>query len=283
MTQHAPEPVYTATPEPIYQPPRDDKGKGCMWAAIGCGSFLLIGFIFLGVAGWYVARNAKTFAADWSVVMTEEALKESGMPEPQREQVIARVRRVAEGFKSGDVTVEDLQKFGEKIAEDKSMVAAGLLYFIETHLLNSSKLDDEQRERAERALQRVARGVVEEKIELKSLESVVDGFLEPPGSDGNRKVKDNLTPEEVDEIIADATELADSAEVPDEPYEIDVAEHIDTIIDEVMGIPPVEPDDVGAQVIEDDVADDVGDVTREAPAESNDVDVDENAAAGSAG
>ncbi len=206
-----------------------------MWAAVGCGGLLLVGFIFMGAIGWYITRNAKSFAADMSVVATERILQESGMPKPQREQVVVRVRRIADGFKSGEVTINDLEKFGEKLAEDKAIIAAGLLYFIDSQVLNNSDLDEEQRERAGRALQRVARGVVDDRIELESLKDLVDEFLDPPGPDGDRQLKKNLTSEEVEAIITTATELADEAEVPDEPFEIDIVEHIDTIIDDVMG------------------------------------------------
>ena len=205
-----------------------------MWAAVGCGSLLLIAFILMGVVGWYVASNAKSIAADGVVIVSERILQDSGMPEAQREQVVARVRRIADGFKSGDVTLEDLEKFGEKLAEDKAIIASGLLYFIDSQVLKNSDLDEDQRERAGRALQRVARGVVEDKIELESLEGLVNEFLDPPGNDGNRQLKKNLTSEEVEEVIATATELADQAEVPDEPFEIDIVEHIDSIIDEVL-------------------------------------------------
>ena len=233
MSQFSSPQPDNAPPPPGYQPPK--QSNGCLYVALGCGGLVLLGVVLLAIGGFYIARNAKNIAADMSVVVADSALKEGGMPPAQREQVVARVRRIADEFKEGNLTMKDLEKFGQKIGEDKAIIAAGILYFVDSHLLNNEKLDPAQREQAGRALQRVTRGVVEDKIDLKSLRDLVDKFLDPPGPDGDRNLKKNLTKEEVDEIIAEATELADGVEIPDEPYEIDVVEHIDNIIEEVIG------------------------------------------------
>ena len=127
---------------------------------------------------------------------------------------MARVRSLADGFKDGTVTLEQISEVAEKMAQEKSLVAGGIILFIEKMLLDESDLEPEQREAAALALQRVARGVIEDKIELQSLEDLVNEFMEP-GPDPNKKtVKKDLTKEEVDQIIAKANELADEAEVP---------------------------------------------------------------------
>jgi hypothetical protein len=208
----------------------------------GCGVLILV---FAGViAGltWFGMRKGKQMLVTTAVDVASQALDETQLPEDQKEKLIERIQAVGDDVLDGDITIEQLVEIAQRMGESPAVIAGGALYFIETEILDKAPIDDELRKAAKRAVQRLARGVVEESIELEQLESIADDFTEER-PDGKRVVKSDFSKEDVEKLIAAATELADEADVPDEAYEVDLAAEIDQIVEDVTGIPSAENND----------------------------------------
>jgi hypothetical protein len=74
-------------------------------------------------------------------------------------------------------------------------------------------------------LQRFARGVVEKKISKSEVEDVVKPVTKLKGN-GRWELKENPTRMELDQFIANAKAKADGVMIPEEPYELDIADEL---------------------------------------------------------
>jgi hypothetical protein len=97
------------------------------------------------------------------------------------------------------------------------------------------------------SLQRFARGVFEKSIPTSAIDEVT-GPISTKDAQGHTQFKQQLTTEELEEFIAAAKARADSAKVPNEPFQINVADELDKAIDKAManGGAATTPSDVPA-------------------------------------
>ena len=88
------------------------------------------------------------------------------------------------------------------------------------------------RKELKRTIGRLARGVVEEQLELEDLKSLMDGIVKetPDGFE----LDPDVSKEEFSNLLESAREIADDAEIPDEPYEVDFMSEVNEVIDEVL-------------------------------------------------
>lgn len=213
--------------------PQPPSGEGCKWVAIGCAATAAVLLLVLCFAGFWVYRNAKSLAADGVVTISSEVIKESELPPEQQEQLIARIEDLGDRYSEGEVTLEQLAQVGEKLAEDESVIVAGVVYFVQNQLLDEAPIEEEVRAEMKQTLQRLARGVIEEQIDLEDLRGLADNLIEEK-PDGSYQLKPDLSEEDFAGILESAKEIADTAEIPDEPYEVDFLEEVDEVIDEVL-------------------------------------------------
>lgn len=226
---------HPSTDKPYYAPPTEGSNQGCIWALAGCGVLVLVlAGVIAGLTWWGMAKG-KIMLVETFVEVVAQSLNETELPEEQKDKLIARIRNLGDDFISGDLTLEDMEQIGRRMADSRAIIAGGILYFIETEILDKAEIDDETRIAAKRAVQRLARGVVEEKIDVEQLEAIVSEFTEER-PDGKKVLKSDFSKENVDKLIESASDLADEAEVPDEAYEVDLATEVDGIIEDVTGI-----------------------------------------------
>src|SRR5262245_8219115 len=75
---------------------------------VGCLAVLGIVVVLLLIGGIYVAYNWKGWAATGIVAVTERGITKFGLPQDQKDQVLAQVRQLGDDFKSGKITTEQL-------------------------------------------------------------------------------------------------------------------------------------------------------------------------------
>ena len=194
---------------------------------------LLICIVLLVAGGWYLWRQMPAMLADAAQTVGRDVIEDMQLAPEQKQRLTARLDQLIEDFKAGQITTDELVMIGQRMAEDKTLIAATILYMVENHVLTSVELPEEKRNAAIRAAQRTARGVAEGTIELKQLERAADPLLvENP--EGGQELKENLTEADIDAFTAACRDLADQAEVPDEPYEVDIVEALERVIDDVL-------------------------------------------------
>jgi hypothetical protein len=201
---------------------------GCLIAA---GIFLLL---LIGVGIW-VAVSWKGWAAAATKAIATQAINDSQLPQEQKVRLIGRIDSLATDFESGKVSLEQVGKIFEEIAEGP-LLPLGIVYAAEEKYIKPAAIPQEEKDAGVRTLQRLARGVFEKKIPKEKIEDVIVP-ISMPDADGDRQLKDSVTPEELRNFLARAKAEADAAAIPDEPFTVDVAAEVEKAIDKALGKP----------------------------------------------
>lgn len=227
------------SPDPFESQDRDgtpEKKKGlsgCAIAGIGCGIIVVLLLIAAVIGALWLRDNGRNFGTDLAVTMMKEGLKELDVPDDQRQRMHARIDEVGNDFKEGKLDLEQVQAIFEKIGNGPLM-PAGVSLFVKRVYIRDSGLDEAEKEAAHVAIQRFARGVIDESIPKAKREAVLD-MISTKDAKGNRQFKEKLTDAELRAFIEAVSKAADEAGVPTEVPEINFADEFDKAIDEALG------------------------------------------------
>lgn len=192
---------------------------------MGC----LISLLILFAIGFYISQNWRGWTAGFITQAVEQALKESLLPENEQTQIRVAVKKVITRFEAEELSTEQFTQLIQKFQEGPLFILT-LFRGFEIQHIKSSLLDAAEKADAPLQFDRILRGWVERKIDLKKLEELI--LILPKDSDGN--VKENLTDEEIRAFLKKVKDIADSFEIPNEPFTINIAEEIDKIIEQVL-------------------------------------------------
>lgn len=204
----------------------------------GCTIILVIFAVILlalGIGGWYVYSNWKGWAAMGMEEATKATLADSGLPQDQRDKILAEVQKFGTDFKEGRITVEQFGKVMEQVVESPLLPLAGV-HAARAKYVEPSTMTAEEKAAAVRSLQRFARGITEKKITPP--QQVIDDVVKPVTTlkpDGRWEMKANPTRQELDQFIANVKAKADEAKIPDEPYDLNIADELTKAINTALG------------------------------------------------
>ena len=206
--------------------------SGCRNFAVGCGcaaGALLLVFVVIGA---WIAMNWKTVVADGAKKVAADAVAKSKLSADDKDRVLKRINQLADDFKGGKVSTEQLAKVMEQIAKSP-LLPLGLLMAADEMYVKPSGLSDDDKEAGRRTLQRFARGAFEKSIPDSDLQEVMKLLTEkqPNGTD---KLNERPTDVELQAFLKMAQEKADAGDVPDEPFEVSIADELDKAIDKVL-------------------------------------------------
>ncbi len=213
---------------------RHERGEAKHWL-IGCSIAFVVVVIIAVAASLWAIRTAKTWGTDLARGAIVQQIETSSLPDDQKTGIIGSIDRVADDFKAGKMSTEELARIFERISESP-VLPIGMAYFAREKYIAPSDLTDEEKIGAERTLQRLARGVFEKQIPESQAKTVMAPLQKTDGN-GNQTLKETATNEEVRDFLERAKAAADAAEVPDEPYVVDIAAEIEKAIDETMALP----------------------------------------------
>lgn len=222
-----------------YPPPNPPEQRKSGWTGclIGCGIVFLVMLVVCVGSGVWIARNGKRILTDFTSDALVQTIQQVEGLEPQdKEIMIAEVRRVANAYKSGQITLEKMGKIMESLAESP-LIVIGIVAAADKKYIQPSTLSDEEKAAARLAAQRVARGTFEKKIRQEQLEPVLD-ILSTKGPNDQRQFKPQLTDEELREFTRQATQLADGAQVSNEPFQLNIGEEFKRAVDRVLDPKP---------------------------------------------
>lgn len=239
----------TSTPPPFQSDPSPDpsqpyvssgtdidtpKKSGWGGCLLGCLVTFGICCVLCAGAGYYVYSNASTWISKIARQGIEAGLQETDLPPEEQTAILEQFDRVVAAYDAGELTLEELGPAIEKLAESP-IVGLIMLEAVEAKYIKSSGLSDEEKTAAQRTMVRVARGMIEERFEKEEFEKLSKHFLVETVSNPNQpQLKQNLSDEELRAMLADAKELADSKEVPDEDYEFRISEVLRNTVDELL-------------------------------------------------
>ena len=181
-------------------------------------------FLCLMIVAVYVGMHWKEWTANVANVATEEIVKESGLPDDQREAILTEIRNLGDDFKSGRISTEELARVAKSIADGPLIPLAGVQAARHKYIEPSDMTDTEKAD-AVLSLQRLARGVYEKKISRATLDDVITPIADMQ-SNGRWRLKEHPTRMEIDQFVANAKARADEAMIPDEPFDLNIADEL---------------------------------------------------------
>ncbi len=213
--------------EPSTPPP-----SGCRNFAFGCGCAAACLLVIAAGIGIWVAMNWKDWAADFGKQVAADAVSKSLLPAEDKARVLKRINQLADDFKVGKVSTQQLGKVMEQIAQSP-LLPLGLVMAADEKYVKPSGLSNEEKDAARRTLQRLARGAFEKTIPENDTQEVMK-LVTDHESNGNERLKERLTDDELKAFLEKAKEKADAASVPDEPFDVNIADEIEKAIDKVL-------------------------------------------------
>ena len=225
--------------------------------AMACGAVVVSGTL-LAVGLYWATGYLKRKAADHTYAATEELLEEAPLEDLEREQILAEVARVRDGFREGELGLRSMGRFFRTLGEGPLLPLASVLA-VQRLVLEPSELDFDEKVEGQIHLERVARGLYERSISpkealriLKPIEGRSESEGEGQGEEHARgrtirissddsggkfefqieadnwsiHIDEHPEPEQVREMLRLAQETADGAEIPVEPFEVDLVDEV---------------------------------------------------------
>ena len=197
--------------------------------AIGCSATSAIFIIAIMILVSVVKKNARNWGADFAEAGIVAVIDDSELSDADKQGMKLHVKRLTEGFKSGQITLEQLGAVADELAQ-RPLMHVGMVYFVQQGIVDPSKLSDDEKKQAKLDLQRYARGIYEETIDADSMETVADPIMTTDAT-GEKVLKENPTAEEIKLFLANVKKAADEAKIANEPYEIDLVKEFADVID----------------------------------------------------
>jgi hypothetical protein len=202
--------------------------------AIGCGVAFVLAVMCVGYGIWYAIQQGKTLLTDIGRNVAVQAIEDSPLTDEEKAGVVEQIDRVADAYKAGDIDTEQMGMVFTQLLESPVLVA-GIVIAAEQQYVVPSGLNAEEKAQAKLDLQRFARGVFEESISPQDIEAAMAKIEDTDPTTGETTLKGNLTDEELRAFLADLRAAADAANIPNEPFEVDLVGELKKIVDGVLG------------------------------------------------
>jgi len=200
----------------------------------GCLITLGVLFLIVVVGVIYVAMNAGKWATAGGHALAVEMVNQSDMTQDDKNAIIAELDGLKAGVDSGEISMEDMGKVMEGLAESP-LIPVAAMTFMEKQYIRPSGLSDEEKADAKLHIGRFARGVFNKNISQTAIEEVTAPISEPdPQNPGQTRLKEKATDEEIREFITRVKQHADDAEVSSEPFEVDIPAEFKKVIDKAL-------------------------------------------------
>lgn len=208
---------------------RPKKSKTGKVIGIGCLTIIVL----LVCGGLYVRFKLPTWTAVAIRKLAEHMVQVSQLPEDQKTGITEHMERLALGAEEKRIGFAELQQAIEKLVKGPGMSLI-VMHAMEVKYVSPSGLTEQQKKGAVLTFQRFSRGVIEEKIPAQQIQDVL-ALVQTTDQKGRAELEESLTDDELMALIDQVKKHADDAQIPLEPYEVDIAEHIGKVVDAVFG------------------------------------------------
>lgn len=203
---------------------------GCL---TGCLITLGISAVLCAGVGYYVYQNASTFAIQAIRTGVQAALEDSGLPQEEQDAIMVQFERVVTAYENGEMTLEEMGEMMQDLAESP-MMSVIVFEAIELKYLNSSGLSEEEKTEAKQTLARIVRGAQEEKLTKQEIQELARHIMKETDDPDQQELKSRMSDEELRAFFADAKQLADEKEIPEDVVPEKISEVIRGILDEAL-------------------------------------------------
>ena len=206
---------------------------GCL--AVGGFTALLAG----GIGGYFLYVKTiewgREGAAAGIEMIVEEIAKEN-LAKEEVEAVMDPVRELTKKIRVGEVGIEAAINVSQELSRSPVVPALVSIAFSRAYI-EKSELPDDQKAAAKMTVSRFTRGVVDGRIEKARAEPVYALIQETAPDGHSKRLKNNLTPEELEKSLELMKSSADDAGVEETVIQIDISEEIRSAIQKGLSRP----------------------------------------------
>jgi hypothetical protein len=199
---------------------------GCL---IAFAVVLIVGLI----AGYWVWQNWRGWFANAGSEAIKQGIAQSQLAQQEKLEINVQVDRVADAFRTGKLSVEQLGAMMQKLA-DSPLMTSIVASTVEAKYLAKSGLSDDEKQQATKTLRRFLRGMVDHKIDEQGVNAAME-HVAVRGSDGKWNLREQVSDEDLRKFLEVAKSEADEAGIPDEPEDFDPSEEVKRVVDEAIG------------------------------------------------
>lgn len=222
---------------------------------VGCLAVLGIVLVVAIIGTIFVARSYRAWIANGIQQATDAALVKMQIEDQEQTEVMAHVQTLLDKYTAKEI--DNAQFFGvfEKLVESP-LVAAALVGGIDKLYFGQSGLSDEEKADARLQLRRYANGLFDEDISPDSVETVLASVSTTTPDDNDIRIQyqtgpagttefalrsaDEVSDDDLRELVAAARTKADEEGVETNPAEIDISDTLGIALAEALGEDPNE-------------------------------------------
>lgn len=249
--------------EPQYAEPRSG---GCLK---GCLIIFVIFLVIAIIVSVFVFMYWQPIGANIMNQMFSQQIDASNLPEQEKEESKAEVKRFTDAFAEGKISMSGFENGMEALVQSPIMPVI-ISSAMEAKYLQTSGLGEDEKNEGKVTINRFANAMVEHKVDQPTLDQTMQ-HVATKDSNGAYQLKPTVTDEELRAFLADAKAAADAAGIPAEPEPIDLSDEIKKIVDVALEV-------AGADDGADDDLPEIEPSLDEAPAEPAEPEVPEPAA-----
>jgi hypothetical protein len=194
--------------------------------AIGC----LTALILFGVLGFTVYKLSgqwlRSAGASLAVKLIESGLIQYNFPEEEQQAILAPLNELAEDIKMKQISLSQLEAIGEEFLAGTTVMSMIEMRAFQLRYIEQENLSAEAKNIAYTISERYAKGIATEQIG-KTNTQINAIILEPdPDEPGRQRMTESITLNDLAKCLAHMKNAADTANIPDQSYPIDLATHI---------------------------------------------------------
>ncbi len=195
---------------------------------VGFGCLALLVLAVIGIV--VIKQNITAITAKIGERALVSAVEDLGLPEADEAAFVAEIRELSRAYREGEISEEEIAEIVERVSEDDALTAGAAITAFRSRALAASGLPDDEKAEADRICQRFTRAVVEERVDGRALERLRERAHDMRGRD--------MRDDEIRDLIESLAAEAESAGVPDEPYQIDLAGRFREVVAEAQAAAP---------------------------------------------
>jgi hypothetical protein len=219
----------------------------------GCLAVLGVLFLIVVIATIFVMRSYRGWVAGGVEGAVDAVLVEMQIDEQEQGEIMGHVQTLMTKYTSKEISNEQLARVLENLVESP-LVAAAMLGGIDKLYFESSDLNDEEKAAARVQLRRYANGLFDEEISPDTIEVVLASVStdDPDDNDIVMQYKtgpsgseryalrsaDEVSADDLRELVAQAQAAADEAGIEANPAEIDLSDTLGIAIADALDEDP---------------------------------------------
>jgi hypothetical protein len=208
-----------------YGPPPSNSGGSNVLAGvlIGCGVIFLLVVGVCGFAGYRAYQGVQSFGIEIASLVADVAIESAeGVTPDEKTRMKAQVDRVKKGFREGKVTLEEAGDTFTSVADSNVMKAINANSMV-SPLASHPELTPDEKKGAELTRMRIARGVLDGKIQVDRVTQITSELGGAFANDFNHFSEEDMDSEsdpEEDVDIDEVNSTSDDASANDRAAQV---------------------------------------------------------------